>query len=414
MGITTYLFHKSNGLEKQKFNMFFLDMGENIHFHYRDLRIELSVGEFQELAELFTLYSRGVLEEIESGYQDGVLANTNEAGTLKTFWDKERKLTFPVKYNEQQLAIEETKDGYHLHIRNYKILLPKESFLHLVKAIAPILPLLEKNELKRDPVQLLKENELATKLISRLQTGKNEEITIEVSKTYRNKAGQVLKAIGYIPGSTQDDKTFYSKNDSTVVLVPPGYAPPNKSPHGISAEASLDLPAFLIRYGHDLDATQLNQLKLKVLFLLKLAEQSQITPFRLQDLYINRESLNPAVDLFCRQRDIDPKLELATFNKLLGTHKLFMVKPKKEIFAPEKQDLVLDAFFDFVMQKLSIHECIRKIYLLGSSTNRRSGHYKVPFVHFDWAKLNSDFDIYIELDPDSDVAIPEEDRKSVV
>lgn len=412
MGITTYLFHKSNGLEKQNFNMFFLDMGENIHFHYRDLRIELSVGEFKELAELFILYSQGVLEEIAAaGYQDGVLANTNEAGTLKTFWDKEKKLTFPVKYHEQQLAIEETKDGYHLHIRNYKILLPKESFVHFVKAIAPIPPLLEKNDLERDPVQLLKENELATKLLSRLQTEENEEITIEVSKTYRNKAGQVLKAIGYVLGTTQDDKTIYSKNNSTVVLVPPGYTPPDKSAHGISTDASLDLPSFLARYGHDLDAMQLNQLKLKVLFLLKMAEQGKITSFRLQDLYINRESLNPAVDLFYREENSDPKQELDTFNKFLGKNNLFMVKPDKEIFALEKQNLIQDAFFDFVMQKLSGHDCVRKIYLLGSSTNRRSGRYKVPFVHFDWVKLNSDFDIYIELDPDCDVVIPEEWEK---
>ena len=103
MGITTYLFHKSNNLEKQQFNMFFLDMGENIHFHYRDLRIELSVGEFKKLAELFALYSPNVLQEIENGYKDGVLANTNEEGSLKTFWDKDKKLTYPVKYHEQHL-----------------------------------------------------------------------------------------------------------------------------------------------------------------------------------------------------------------------------------------------------------------------------------------------------------------------
>lgn len=409
MGITTYLFHKSNGLEKQKFDMFFLDMGENIHFHYRDFRIELSVGEFKELAELFKLYSQDVLGEIQAGYKDGVLANTNEVGTLKTFWDKEKKLTFPVKYNEQQLAIEETKDGYHLHIRNYKILLRKESFTLLVKAIASILPLLESNDLKRDPVQLLKENELGTKLISRLQAEGHEEIVIEVDKTFRNKAGQVLKALGYILGVVEDSKVIYTKDCSTVFLVPPGHA--LQTADIISIDTSLDLPLFLVRYGHDLDATDLNQLKLKILLLLKMAVQGTIVPFRLQDLYINRRSLNPAVDLFCRLGDIDPKQELDSFNKLLGQNKLFMVKPDKKIFSPEKQDQVQDAFFDFVMQKLAPHDCVRKIYILGSSTNRRSGCYKVPFVHFDWAKINSDFDIYIELDPDYENVLPEEWEK---
>ncbi|MBU0665082.1 MAG: phosphotransferase [Proteobacteria bacterium] len=398
-------------MEKQKFDMFFLDMGENIHFHYRDLRIELSVGEFKELAELFKVYSQDVLEEIQAGYNDGVLANTNEAGTLKTFWDKEKKLTFPVKYNEQQLALEETKDGYHLHIRNYKILLRKESFTHLVKAIAPILPLLESDTLKRDPVQLLKENELATKLISRLQTEGHEEIVLEVSDIYRNKAGQVLNAIGYSFDSVQDGKTVYVKDGSIVFLVPPGYALSKISPSDVSTDVSLDLSAFLTRCGHELDAVQLNQLKLKILLLLKMAEKGEIRPFRLQDLYVNRRSLNPAVDLFCRFGDIDPRQEMDSFNKLLGQNKLFMVKPDKKIFSPEKQDQIQDAFFDFVMQKLAPHDCVRKIYILGSSTNRRSGCYQVPFVHFDWAKINSDFDIYIELDPEYENVLPEEWEK---
>ncbi|MDD3813431.1 MAG: phosphotransferase [Desulfocapsaceae bacterium] len=390
--------------------MFFLDMGENIHFHYRDLRIELSVDEFKELAELFNLYSQDVLKEIKAGYKDGVLANTNEVGTLKTFWDKEKKLTFPVKYNEQQLAIEETKDGFHLHIRNYKILLQKDSFILLVKAIAPILPLLESNDLKRDPVQLLKENELGTKLISRFQAEGHEKIVIEVDKIYRNKAGQVLKALGYILGGVEDSKVAYSKDSSIIFLVSPGYTP--QTADMVSTDTSLDLPAFLARYGHDLDATDLNQLKLKILLLLKMAEQGGIRPFRLQDLYINRSSLNPAVDLFCRLENIDPQQEIDSFNKLLGKNKLFMVKPDKEIFTPEKQDQIQDAFFDFVMQKLTPHECVRKIYILGSSTNRRSGRYKVPFVHFDWVKINSDFDIYIELDPDYEDVLPEEwDKK---
>ena len=410
MGITTYLFHKSNSLEKQKFNMFFLDMGENIHFHYRDLRIELSVGEFKELAELFAGYGREVLKEIDAGYQDGVLANTNEAGTLKTFWNGERNLTVPVKYHEQHLAIEETKDGYHLHIRNYKILLQKDSFLQLLRAMAPISPLLENGRLARDPVQLLNDNELATKLVSRLQTEGHEEIVIEVGKTFKNKAGQVLKAIGYAAGVKQDGKTAYNKEDSTVVLVQPGFL--LSAPVGGSAETTLALPAFLAKFGHELETSDLNQLKLKILSLLKMAAQGKIAAFTLENLYINRESLNPAVDLFNRQGNIDAGQELERFNTLLGQHKLFFVKPEKEFFSPEKQNQVEDAFFDFVMQKLAPCECVRKIYLLGSSKNHRSGQYQVPFVHFDWAKLNSDFDIYIELDPDYDGPLPEEwDKK---
>ncbi len=412
MGITTYLFHKSDGLGRQGYNMFFLDMGENIHFHYRDLRIELSVGEFQELAEQFLRYSREVQGEIEAGYEDGVLANTNEAGTLKTFWDKEKKLTHPVKYHERQLAVEETKDGYHLHIRNYKILLSKESFSHFVKAIAPIAPLLEQGELVRDPVRLLDQNELHTRLVSRFTTDGHEEIVIEVDGIYKNKTGQVLKAIGYTQGGTTEAGTEYCKPGSTVILVPPGYS--SRGFAGPGTAAALTLPAFLARHGGELDALGLNRLKLKIISLLKMAAQGTIAPFRLQDMLINGETLNPAVDFFggVEGRDFpDPLQELDDFNKLLGRLKLFFIKPEKETFSREKHDEIEDAFFEFVMQRLASHDCVRRIYLLGSSKNRRSGRYKVPFVHFDWAKINSDFDIYIELDPDYEGPLPEQWEK---
>lgn len=399
MGITTYLFHRSNGLEKQKFNMFFLDMGENIHFHYRDLRIEFSVEEFKELAELFTVYAQAVLSKIEEGYQDGVLANTNEPGTLTTFWDKEKKLTFPVKYHEQHLAIEETKDGYHLHIRNYKILLHRDSFFHFVRAIAPIQSLIEGNTLRRDPVSLLQQNELAIKLVSRMQTDKQEKITIEVDSIYTRKAGQVLQAIGYLLESTRNGEHIYRKEQSTILLVPPGHA--DISHPSNDMDTTLNLPAFLALCGTTLCATELNQLKLKVLFLLKTAEEKKIPSFHLQDLYVNRGSLNPVIDLFNRSNDINMAEEQKRFNELLTSRKLFFVKPAKKIFSPDKLRQVEDAFFDFVMHKLAPHACVRKIYLLGSASNHRTGCYVVPFIHFDWAKLNSDFDIFVELDPDS-------------
>lgn len=350
-----------------------------------------------------------MLREIDNGYEDGVLANTNEAGTLKTFWNKEKNLTHPVKYHERLLAVEETQDGYHLHLRNYKILLRKEAFAQFIGALAPILPLLGLDQLPRDPVRLLRENDLETRLISRLQTADHEEMIVEVDAVYKNKAGQVLKALGYTPGSKREDAVEYSKEGSKITLVPAG-----TSGTGIAAgggAGSPALPDFLKNFGQILDASQLNLLKLKILTLLKLAATGRLAPFRLEDISINRQNLNPAVDLFSSQADVDMLQEMERFQALLHKFKLFFIKPEKALFSPEKQNALEDAFFQFVMEKLARNECVRKIYVLGSSTKGRSGRYKVPFIHFDWAKLNSDFDIYLELDTDFNGPLPAEWEK---
>ncbi|KAB2889641.1 MAG: phosphotransferase [Desulfobulbaceae bacterium] len=411
MGITTYLFHSSNDLEKQRYDMFFLDMGENIHFHYRDLRIELSVEEFRELAELFTRYSGDVLREIEAGYTDGVLANTNETNSLKTFWDKERKLLQPVKYNECKLAVEETRDGYHLHIRNYKILLQKESFRRLVKAIAPILPLLECDNLQRDPIRLLEQNELGTRLLSRQQTPAHEEITVEVDSTYRNKAGQVLKAIGYVPGELSGEVRAYTRDGSTIRLVPPGHIPDAVAGGPDDPAAVLSLSEFLARDGQQLDAAALNQLKLKILALFAMARDGRITPFGLAALYVDRKTLNPTVDMFREGEDVEREKQLAGLSELLTRHRLFFVKPAKELLSVEEQERLQDRFVTYVTQHIASRECVRKIFILGSSATGRAGRYKVPFVHFDWVKIKSDFDIFVELDPDYDGELPAEWEK---
>ena len=52
MGVITRLYHRSEGLTDNRYNVFFMDMGENIHIHYHDIRIELSSDEFLEFAEL--------------------------------------------------------------------------------------------------------------------------------------------------------------------------------------------------------------------------------------------------------------------------------------------------------------------------------------------------------------------------
>ncbi len=409
MGIITYLFHRSNDLSDQIFKMFFLDMGENIHFHYRDLRIEFSVEEFKELVTLFDRYKEMVLKEIEAGYRDGVLPNTNDAKTLKTFWDKDKPLIHPVKYNSNQISIEETKDGYHLHIRNYKILLHKESFTHFARAMAKVLPVLEDDStVVRDPYTLLKQNDLTPQLINRSASGEHEEMTIGMARKYRGKASQVLRAIGYTVSASSTKEQVFNRDGSQVVMTSRIDKEKITVEKNRGSKELLSLVPYMLKYGSGLSAADLNTLKLRVLSLFKLSAQKTIAPFSAEDIYVNIRTITPVVDLFAGNNTLKPAEEYSRLNRVLSANKLFFVKPIKKLFNYEKQEQLQAAFMDFLKTKIIPNRCIRKLYLLGSTASLKSGHYEVPFIHFDWAKINSDFDIYIELDPEYEDEIPAE------
>lgn len=407
MGIITYLFHRSNDLSDQIYNMFFLDMGENIHFHYRDLRIEFSVDEFKELVTLFDGYKEMVLKEIEAGYCDGVLPNTNDIKTLKTFWDKDKKLIHPVKYNSNQISIEETKDGYHLHIRNYKILLHKESFTHFAKAMAKVLPALEDDStIVRDPFILLQQNDLNPQLINKSACNDQEEMTIGIANIYQRKASQVLRAIGYAVAFNSKKEQILKKGGSQVIITSRISEQKLREGEGSGNKEVMALLPFMLKYGSGLNAADLNTLKLKILSLFKMSEQKTIAPFSVEDIYVNTRTTTPVVNLFAGKHTLNPAEEYSRFNKILSANKLFFIKPAKNFFSDTEQEQIQAAFMDFIKEKIIPNRCVRKLYLLGSTATSKSGRYQVPFIHFDWAKINSDFDIYIELDPEYEDEIP--------
>ncbi|NTV94949.1 MAG: phosphotransferase [Thiobacillus sp.] len=402
MGVITYLFHRSEEITPQRFNVFFLDVGENIHIHYRDLRIELSTGEFEEIAAGFAKYAPSVLAMIrDEGYQDGVLPNTNASDTLRTFWDK-GKLAHPVKYNECRLSIEENVDGFHIHFRNYKLLLDRTSFEEFARGMTTAMLQID-HKPALDPARLLELNDLAPTLLSRENDADGEAIALAVDKAFLGKADQALTGVGFVRQGSKKDG-LYSKGKQRVRLQ----ATTGKTDAGINKQlpAQIGLPEFIDNHAALLTPEQLNELKLKLLFLFKRAEAGHIPPFRIEDIVVNMATNTPVVDLFRAPANVKAAAEYSRLSTLLTGKKLFFVKPAKVYFSQEQRAALKARLIDYIRDEIAVHPCVNRIYLLGSSTKDRSGVYKVPFVHFDWVKLASDFDLLIELEPDYEDAIP--------
>jgi Ser/Thr protein kinase RdoA (MazF antagonist) len=405
MGVITYLFHRSEGITPQRFHMFFLDVGENIHFHYRDLRIELSTGEFEELAAGFMKYAPSVLDMIRNeGYRDGVLPNTNAHDTIKTFWDK-GKLVHPVKYNQQRLSIEENVDGFHIHFRNYKLLLDRTSFTEFARAMSLAMLQLD-NRPPVDPVRILEINDLAPSVLSRVWREGREDIVVVVDPAYREKAEQALTGIGFAHKGTKRDGTLV-KGDQQVTLTAGRTGPAEVGDQEtVPAPGMVSLATFIDRHAGKLTAEELNLFKLRLLYLFKRAETGHIPAFRIGDVYVNVESNTPSVDLFRVSNALDPVAEYGRLSQLLTQKKLFFVKPGKQFYSQEQRSALNEKFEKHIRENIGSNPCVNRVYVLGSSTKDRSGVYNVPFVHFDWAKLASDFDLLIELEPDYENDIP--------
>lgn len=411
MGIITYVFHRSDTLTDQRFHTAFLDIGENIHIHYRDLRIELSVEEFEEFSRHFDTYRKGVAQAIAAGYRDGVLPNNSEPHTVKTFWNK-KKLQWPVKYNSNTLSIEENTDGFHIHLRNYKLLLDKASFKTFAKAMSKALLLLDDRP-PADPVALLQTNHLFPEVKSRRVFGDGEEIELAVQGQYFKEVTQVLIGLGYRKRPSEQSATVLFKGEIVISVLDADKHASTSAQVRHHAAPVIPLTDFIDHGIEQLDRDDLNRFKLKLLYLFKLAEQGKHTAFRLEDVLVNVDSLVPFVNLFgsAPSSAPHPRKEYERLSSILGLKKLFFVKPTKKRFLDSYQDKLVERLKAHVAQDIASHPCVNRVHLLGSSTKRQAGRYTVPFVHFDWVKTASDFDIMIELEPDHETGIPKHWKK---
>jgi hypothetical protein len=138
VGVINKLLYRGEFLSKPRHRNLFLDMEENIHIHFRDLRIELGRAEFEEFADIFARQSDELRQIIrEKRYEDGKLPNANQDDVR--IWTESR-LKSPVKYHPQRVSIEACSDGYHLHYRNYKILVDEADFRGLIDAFRSVDP----------------------------------------------------------------------------------------------------------------------------------------------------------------------------------------------------------------------------------------------------------------------------------
>ncbi|HCI12848.1 MAG: hypothetical protein A2063_09630 [Gallionellales bacterium GWA2_60_142] len=372
-------------------------MGENIHIHYRDLRIELSVPEFLEFAEAFERCAPAVKNKIGQGYMDGVLPNTNESNTLTTI-ALDAPLKHPVKYNANRVSIEENLDGYHIHFRNYKLLFDKRSFDNILQAMNDVVERRGSQRSLDEVLHLIGYNDLEYRLIETNRNASPNTALVEIENKYLGKIKQMFKALTFT--SAEDAGVHIFKGSDMEIRVRIGSNKNSGAAISIPAAPFVLLADYLTAMKSAITPKEINLLRLQVLDAFGMVRSGENPYINLdfRSFLLDRANQRVIFQNSTSRYNGDSNQDYAKFSNFLHNIGLFFVKPLKTLFDEQECDTINATFNKYILENVATHPCVNKIYLLGSSTKNNLGKYEVPFIHFDWAKLASDFDILLEID----------------
>jgi len=418
MGVITKLLYRGNDLKKGKYKHLFLDMEENIHIHYRDLRIELSRDEFEDIVTTFNAQSEELMSIIEEkNYQDGKLANSNQDETR--IWTKS-KLKHDVRYHSERISIEDCTDGYHLHLRNYKILLDNDDFLALYKVFRKIninQPYAERFD---EIIELLYANDVhfatsahasfrqyndVQESSAHLSHNEIHPYEIIVATYHEPKIRTIFKKIGF----TKSESNLYYKAGLKIQVKILSYEEIVKLTPDLGSQPQILLKDFL--QNNQIDHELLNKIQCQILNCINYAKKNRDS--HNLDLDFNHwsyKSTEHQTIIPIRPENENAINEIKAYRHwtdFLKNHGLYFKKPEKIKFEKAHQEDLYNNITNFLIEKLVPNKAVAKIYIMGSAARMEMGVYRQPFVHGQWAKLGSDIDLLIEIDESYKEQLPE-------
>lgn len=405
MGVIKKTLYRGNILGKPRHRNLFLDMEENIHIHYRDLRIELSRGEFEDFAAIFLKQSQELQTIIhEKNYQDGKLPNANQED--ERVWTESR-LKYEVKYHPLRFSLEECGDGYHFHYRNYKFLIDSAEFRQIAQLFKTIDLDSGYASTYDEVLALLEDNDVDFSLgVGNLP---GEVLAIAVAQHHIPKIRDIFNYIGFAQEIAGEERR-YTGTQLTVVATVDKVRTANDYKRFRGFSSTCRLVDYLSRNGVSIDPNELNQIKCHVIDLyFKLKSGKNVNVETNHELWLYSPA-NKQVIFPYSQSVRGGKIEAEAFYKawsgLLGRLQLGFIKPDKEVFPAAEQAALQIKIPETINKDVAAFVAVDKIYIMGSAVRGDMGRYRAPFVHGKLAKLGSDVDILVEINPARESDIP--------
>ncbi len=405
MGVIKKILYRGDVLSRPRHRNIFLDMEENIHIHYRDLRLEMSRGEFEDFAAAFARQSQELLAIIrDRDYQDGSLPNANQEEVR--IWTESR-LQHEVAYHPRRFSMEECSDGYHVHYRNCKILIDPEDFRSLVQIVQGLRLDGPYASSYHEVLELLEANEID--FVTAPGNTPDEVLSIAVARHHLRKVRDIFGHLGFAQQSEETLLRFTGPRLSVLVRA-------------VSEQSGVDyrkmralnsttrLADHLHRNRSLLSPEELNRIKCQVLDVYYALASGKTLHIETNPQYwLAAPGDGLVIFPYCptpvQGRQAAEALYKA-WSGLLGQLDMGFVKPAKTPFAPDEQQALRDRVDEHLRREIASHAAVDRIFIMGSAARKDMGRYTVPFVHGKMAKLGSDVDILIEINPELESDVP--------
>lgn len=405
MGVIKKILYRENILGKPRHRNFFLDMEENIHIHYRDLRIELSRGEFEDIVSAFVKQSDELLAIIrQKNYQDGQLANANQDDVR--IWTESR-LKNDVKYHPTRFSLEECTDGYHFHYRNYKLLIDPAEFRQVAQMFRRLDVDSPYAASYSEVLELIEANDVDFMLDA--GNVPDEVLAIAVAQHHMPKIRDIFASINFAQELIGADRHYLGAKLKVI-------AKPEKKLTALDYRRIRGygqagrLVDYLSREAAALDPNDLNRIKCQVIDLYsalrsgkKLNVETDIQLWLVSPA--SKQVIFP-YSVLARGGKTEADALYKTWSSLLARLQLGFIKPDKGTFSPEAQAALHTLVAEAVRREVAAFVAVDKVYMMGSAIRNDMGRYHAPFVHGKWVKLGSDVDILVEINPQREGDIP--------
>ncbi len=405
MGVIKKVLYRDQCLSAPRHRNLFLDMEENIHIHYRDLRIELSRGEFEDICDAFNQQSKELRAIIDkTHYQDGKLANANQENVR--IWT-ESQLKERVKYHPNRFSLEACSDGFHFHYRNYKFLIDEPDFRQIVKLFKNLDVDSPYAQTYSEVLELLEANEVDFMLDA--GNVPNEVLAVASAPYHMPKIREVLTLLGFTQ-ETQKEYFCFQGEKLKVLVRSDKEKTVNDYRRLRGFSQTKRLVEFISQQGTGIETSLLNQIKCQVLDLYYSLKASKEVHIEIDiQSWLWAETTQQIIFPYSTQAANGPdaaKILYKSWQGFLSRLGLSFIKPTKIQFTAEAQAVLKKQVADTLRNEIGTKAAVEKIYLMGSSLRGDMGYYQAPFVHGPNAKLGSDVDILIEIHSARETDIP--------